>query len=331
MTFVKSRKTTNILLLLLVIIAIVFLVFHFGAKIKNHGSSEAKFTVGHHATPLLAFLYQASERQSQSREFVLTRFGSSSDVGYALLSGSIHAGFIEPSRILELRRLSGFEKLEVAGSVTFPYGATLVVRKGLNIRLGDMPSHRLAVIPHDTKLLNGFISDVKRFDIDLKPSDFITLSPEAIIPALEAGSIDAALIKGSHAIAAQFAGHSILYQLWEVQPGDDCCPAIIDQLEFLLLVQKEWPQKEKFLADLVAASDEGYDQQRKALASQMRIPASLAVEFPLTTFNLANDSLLILAGQHSGNEHAHAKASFIITDIHEQEPLEHSHVCEDEH
>ena len=265
--------------------------------------------IGHHGSPQLAFLYAASAQEGWDSTFALTRLGASADVGYALLAGSVSAGFIEPDRLLELMKLKGFDELEVAGKVTFPYGATLVTRSGSNARIADIQGLRLAVAPQSRRLVEAFTNDVKRFGVELSIADFETLSVDALIPALESGKVDAVLTKGSQALVAEQAGHSILYQVWDLQPGDACCPAVIDQLEYLLLVRKGLQQKGQLVERLHGASKLNPDSIRIALAQAVFLPRRLSEHLPLPAFEPSNNDLLATIGLHANHNHVNENPS----------------------
>ena len=102
---------------------------------KNNGllSGKAGLRIGHGGGYLSAAVFAAQQTDSQSLQSIdLQQFNSSSDIAYGLLSGTLDAGFVEADRLAAFPRLSGFERLTVMGKITYPYGATLVLRKGLN-------------------------------------------------------------------------------------------------------------------------------------------------------------------------------------------------------
>lgn len=268
-------------------------------------TDDARVDVGHQNSPLLAFLYAASMQTEWENDYQLVRLGSSANVGYALLAGDIDAGFIEPELVLELKKLRGADMLEVIGKVTFPYGASLVVAKGNTARLSDLQKLRLAVAPNNRKLIAPFIADVERFGITLAPSDFKVLSSDAIIPALEAEQIDAALTSGAQAVIAQHAGHSILYQRWDLVPGDECCPAIIYQLEYLLLARKNFTHKDDLIARLKLASKLHPDSLRSAMSRVFRMPSGKHSDLPLASFEPATEEVLAIFDTHSDHNFEH--------------------------
>ncbi len=53
--------------------------------------------VGYSANPLLGTLYAA---QAQEKAWELTKFATSGDIGYSLMSGEIDAGFVETEKAL---------------------------------------------------------------------------------------------------------------------------------------------------------------------------------------------------------------------------------------
>lgn len=276
---------------------------------QRQQANNYQYLIGHNGSPLLSFLYAAPGQANWNQNLSLVRLNSTSSVGYALLSGDIAAGFIEPERVLELKKLEGAEKLVVAGKVTFPYGASIVVAGGSNLRLGDLNGKRVAVEPNNRKLIAPFLADATRFGVTLNRDDFQVMSADAIIPALEAGKIDAALTKGSQAVLAKHAGHLILYQRWDLVPGDECCPAIIDQLEYVLLVREDLTNLNGLLSHLEKSSALNPDSLRSATAKAIRVPPGTLNDLPLATFEIADRELLSLFGLHSKHNHEHQKVA----------------------
>jgi ABC-type nitrate/sulfonate/bicarbonate transport system substrate-binding protein len=254
-----------------------------------------RLRVGHGGGNLVAALYLASEREDWEKGFDAAKFGSTSDIGYALLSGGLDAGFVEIEKVKSLEKLAGFENLTGMGRITFPYGATLVLRKGLNRRLGELKGVKIAVSSPECVLLKAFEKDAERLNADLSGVSYEVMPFDAMIPALESGVADAAVIKGAAAVIALRQGHSILYQNWDVQPGDECCPAIVDQAVQVLLVRKERGAEGAALADrLLLAETEGPDALRLAVARKTAIPFELLEGQPVPEFDRADDSLVAL-------------------------------------
>lgn len=114
------------------------------AKTGSEPSSPA-IRIGYGDSPLLGPLYAADERQAgRPHAWQTVPIGSGGDIGYSLISGTIDAGFVETNKAVKLLKAPGGETLKVAGAVQFPYGATLVIRKDLNIRLGGLAGRTIA-------------------------------------------------------------------------------------------------------------------------------------------------------------------------------------------
>jgi ABC-type nitrate/sulfonate/bicarbonate transport system substrate-binding protein len=319
----KKRTLIPIIIAAVLFFAVSLAVRNITTSKKNN--DKTKVLVGHSGNPLLSFLYFAANDDDLKKSFSLAKFNTPADIGYGLLSGSVDVGFIEPERIAGLQKLDGFEKLEVIGKVTFPYGASLIVKKGSTIRLNELRGKKIAILSEKNKLFFEFKADLERYEIDHNEINFIVLAPDAIIPALETGYIDGAVVKGSQAVIAQKAGHKILYQKWEMEPGNECCPAIIDQLEFLLLTRKDIKDKALQLSVILSSATEADPSKlRKAISSALNIHEKLLVDLPLATYSVADNSLLDIYGKHRGVNHQQE----IIIEEHHDDDEEHVH---DEH
>lgn len=284
--------------LLLVILCVVF-AFQSTQKLFS-----PKAIIGHNGSPLLAFLYAADEGDEGREAFTAAKFNSSADVGYALLSGTIHAGFIEPEKALELSRLSGFDNLVVLGKVTFPYGVTVITKKGSSLRLQDINGHHIGVPSDNPALLKEFTTAVSKYPVQLKQVNYQFLPSDAIIPALDAGKIHGAIVKGSKSVIAISDGHNILFQKWDMEPGNECCPPVIDQLEFVLLAQKKEQTRNRALVEILTGSAAlNPSVLRAALSRAEHVPETLFADLPLASFELADNQLLSLFSQHSGTDH----------------------------
>jgi len=243
--------------------------------------------VGHGGGYLSAVMY-AAEHGADVRQFC-----SSPDIAYALISGALDAGFVESERLAALSRLKGFETLAVVGKVTYPYGATLVLRKGLNARLTELDGFIIAASEPDCVLKEAFADDALRLNADLSGVRYKYMPFDAMLPALEAGTVDAAIIKGTYAVLALDEGHSILYQNWEVEPGDECCPAIIDQAALILLARRgKLDAVKPFVNALVHAQGLPPDDLRRAVESGAGIPFDVLSGQPVPEFSVAGDELI---------------------------------------
>ena len=263
--------------------------------------------VGHGGGYLSAALYAA---QDSLTHVDIQEFNSTSDIGYALLLGRLDAGFVESERIAALAAMDGFDKLAVVGKVTYPYGATLVLRKGLNVRLNELGGLTVAASEPECVLRQKFDEDAKRLGADISGLKDEYMVFHAMLPALEAGVVDAAIIKGSYSIAALQAGHSILYQNWEVEPGDECCPAIIAQASLVLLARRDkLDAANQFVNALEAAQKLPPDTLRRAVAKNTILPFDMLLGQPVPEFSAADDELIKLfveaESHHEGEEGGH--------------------------
>lgn len=265
-------------------------------------TSQQEVTIAHNGSPLLSFLYFL-EDQNESH-FSSVKLGSGSDVGYALISGSVDAGFVEPDKVTLLQSLKGFEKLEVLGKVSFPFGASLVIPKGSNIKLHELEGKVVAVLADKPSLLVQLLDDLNRFQINTERIRFVPLSFDAMLPALESGAVDAALLKGAHTAIALQAEHLVLYQKWDMAPGNGCCPPVVDQLELVFLGQKSKRESLLQLVEgFVTASGVSADKLRAVTAKALHLNPSLLAQVPVSEFAPANDSIVSLYFQHQGDAH----------------------------
>jgi ABC-type nitrate/sulfonate/bicarbonate transport system substrate-binding protein len=251
----------------------------------------------------MAALYAAMGQEGWGKHYAALKFGSSADVGYALLTGDVDAGFVEIDKLSALEKLAGLKRLTAIGRVVYPYGATLVLRKGLNLRINELAGLRIAVSSPECVLLGAFHKDAQRLGFDVSNLVYKTVPFQSMLPALESGDVDAAVIKGTYAVFALQQGHSILYQDWEVQPGDECCPAIIDQAALVLLVRKDKSAAGLELVNLLLKAQElDADALRKAIARESTIPAALLEGQPVAEFAPADDTLVGLLISHAHEE-----------------------------
>jgi hypothetical protein len=316
-TFTRWGLPITGIVLFLVILSVIF------ASNRHSASHRQKPVVGHNGSPLLGFYYAAEKQHA----FTSLKFNSTSDAGYALLSGTLDAGFIEPEKILELSRLKGFDKFVVLGKVTFPYGVTLITKKGSTLRLQDINGRSIAVPSDNTRLLFEFRKALVKYPLILDKIHYRFLPSDAIIPALETGVIDGAIMKGSRAVIAINEGHNMLFQKWDMEPGNECCPPVIDQLEFLLLGRKGSPGVNAELTKLLTISS-AYDPivLRAALSKAEHVPDTLFSNLPLASFEPADNQLLNVIARHSGASH-NKENNHYINAINE-EPHVHDASCE---
>ncbi|MCL2024501.1 MAG: hypothetical protein FWG78_01790 [Coriobacteriia bacterium] len=259
-------------------------------------SEGAPLTVGTGGGYLSATLYAADEAlAAQGTPIDLQEFRSHADVGYALLSNTVDVGFVEAEKLAALAALDGFEQLTVAGKVTYPYGATVVVRKDLDVRLQELDGLVIAASAPTCKLLDRFAEDAERLGASLDHVTYEYLTFDAMLPALEAGVIDAAVIKGSYMSLALHEGHTVLYQSWDVEPGDECCPAIIDQAELVLLVQRDREDAAQPLLEALDATQKlSPDELRQAVVTSTTLSFDTLQGQPVPEFSRADDELVAL-------------------------------------
>lgn len=276
---------------------LILLVVLLTAAAFLSGCGERDVTViGHSGGPLLTAAYVAESDPEFGGRFELSRLGTPADVGYALLSGDLAAGFIDPARYEEIERLPGFEKLEVVGKVTYPFGATLVVRNGLEVRLGDLEGKKVGISQPECVLWDTFKADAERLNVDTEKLELQVIAFDAMIPALEAGIIDAVVVRGALAAVAVKKGHTVLYQNWEIEEtdaGDGCCPLTEDQVELILLAQRNDPEASSGLPALLTRSQSSsLEVLRSAAAQATGIPVEILADLPVSRFEVADRALI---------------------------------------
>lgn len=271
--------------------------------IIHENSTAGKFNIGVSGSPLLAPLYYAKNQKDWSEKFNLVSFDSSSDIGYALVSGKLQAAFMDPSKALLVKKFPGFREIDVVGKITYPYGAALVVRKGLHLKVKDLPGHTVAVSSESCNLYHAFKKDLSWLKVDSSKVKFAYVTFDAMLPALEAGKIDAALTKGSYALIAQKLGHAIPYLQWDIAAGDECCPAVVAQTEYLLLIRKDAGNNaEKLLQLLLETQNVNQKDLINAAASATGIPVNILESLPAPSFSRADAPLLQLFEDHEREE-----------------------------
>lgn len=258
---------------------------------------ETELTIGHGGGYLSAALYAARKNINVD----IRQFRSSSDVAYSLLSGVIDVGFVDAERLAAFAKLDGFDRLVAVGKVSYPYGATLVLRKDLNLRLHELNGLTIAASEPRCKLLEVFRADAQRLNADISNVNFDYMPFDAMLAALESRTIDGAVIKGSYTPAAIHSGHTVLYQNWDVQPGDACCPAFVDQMALVLLARREkLNDVQPLLNALLSAQELSPTELRRAVANNSAIPFEILEGQPVPVFELADDNLIkiFISSQH---------------------------------
>jgi hypothetical protein len=239
----------------------------------------------------LAPLYAAHVRRNRSTAWELSGFGSGGDVGYALLAGEVAAGFVETEKALKLLQAPGGDQLQIAGAIRFPYGATLVLRKDLKLRLSELTGRHLAALEPDCAINHQFQQDASRHGLDPRTLRYSYMPFAQMLPALEAKAVDGVVVKGAYGVLAEQAGHKILYQNWKVAASDDCCPAILAQTEFFLVVrQQALDRLTPVIKELSAADDLPASDLRAAVSNRLGYPATALERFPVASFVLLDDA-----------------------------------------
>jgi ABC-type nitrate/sulfonate/bicarbonate transport system substrate-binding protein len=282
----KKKSVTAIIVLSLAVISAV-IIFHR----KNRDTVN----IGISGSPLLSPLYYANTLPGWDKKFRLVNFDTSADIGYALISGELKIAFMEPSKALIVKKFPEFGNIDVIGKITYPYGAALVVRRGLDLKVQDLPGHTVAASEDTCKLYHALKKDLAWLHVDASKIKFEFMPFDAMIPAIEAGKIDAAITKGSYALIAQKLGHTIPYLQWDIAAGDECCPAVVAQTEYLLLARKDAKDASDKLVKLLAASQSAQSGELIAVASKATgIPEKTLESLPSPSFSLADAPLLQL-------------------------------------
>jgi ABC-type nitrate/sulfonate/bicarbonate transport system substrate-binding protein len=254
----------------------------------NGNAKPGPLRLGYVGGPHAAAVYVADEQAAQDGRppvFTGVPFKSSGDIGYALIAGEIEAGFIETTKAAALLR--SVNGLRAVGAVTFPYGATLVLRKDLDLRLDGLAGRTVAVAGRRCRLLHQFLADTERLGVD---PGAITLAPmpfDQMVPTLEARKADAILTRGGHALLAVAQDHKVLYQNWDVTGEDECCPKTLAQVELVLVTRAKGMGARRvraLVAALEAGSAASSDNLRAAVSVRTRIPLSVLEPFPVASF-----------------------------------------------
>lgn len=258
-------------------------------------SHSREFTIGYTGSPLLSPLYLAEKSTRWKKTDKLIRFDSSADLGYALISGKLDAGFIEPSKALLIKNIREFKNIDVVGKVTYTYGAVLLVRKGLNLKVQELEGHTIAISETTCKLYHAFKRDLEILGVNVHKIKFVVIPFDAMIPAIEAGKVDGAITKSSYGIFAQKLGLTLPYVQWDVTAGDACCPAVVAKTEFLLISSKKAIKKTRALSDLLLSIQKESDANlRKVTAQKTGIPLRILESLPIAQYSLADKALLKL-------------------------------------
>ncbi|HSW39901.1 MAG TPA: hypothetical protein VLL97_10455 [Acidobacteriota bacterium] len=270
------------------------------------GHATKPLRIGFVGNPIAAPLYVAENLQDGSHAapaINIVQFTTSADIGYALLSGDLDAGLIEPAKAEVLLKIGENTGLKVAGEIQFPYGATVVLQKDLSLRLPELAGRKVAAKDDHCELFHQFTLDAPARGLDLKQVEIVHMPFEDMIPALEAKVVDAILTKGSYGVIAESLGHTILYQKWDLATGsDDCCPAVLAQTAYYLVVR---PASDPEIAGLVqrleAANRIKPSEARALISKRLGIAEERLIQFPVAVFSPLNDELRSHLKKHAWN------------------------------
>jgi ABC-type nitrate/sulfonate/bicarbonate transport system substrate-binding protein len=276
---------------------------------RKGADADGRLRLGFVNSPLAVAIYVAEARAVTSREracFQSISLGSSGDIGLALLAGDIDAGFIETSKVRSLLRNS---KLSALGGIEFAYGATLVVRKDLALRLDDLTGRTVAAQSPHCRLFHQFLADSQRLGVATNGVRFVFLPFEDMASALEAKKVDAILTQGAYALLSVAIGHKVLYQNWEVSGEDLCCPATDAQIEWVLVVRADVKAKDRaaLVATLVEAAAAPSSEARVAVSARTRIPLESLKPFPPADFSPLSDKDRLALGDRIAADLAHTE------------------------
>jgi ABC-type nitrate/sulfonate/bicarbonate transport system substrate-binding protein len=263
--------------------------------ILSLGGEKGVVRIGYTNNPLFVPLFVAVDKglfRNHGLKVELKKFGSPSEIGYALLAERIDVGFVEPLKAFRLLNGHKQGRIKIVGTIGFPYGATLVVRKDLDVRLADLEGLKIAASSKDCVLLHQFKHDAKRYGVNIEQINFIYMGFDTMLPALEAKKVDAVLFKGSYGQLAELKGHKTLYQNWEVKSGDECCPQYLAHIEYFILVKGlDAKTLNQLRAVLEATSKLPLEDSRKAIINHTGFPAENQSDFPVAEYANISEEL----------------------------------------
>lgn len=115
---------------------------------------------------------------------------------------------------------------------------------------------------------------------------------DEMVPALEAGKVDAVLVNGSYAVLAEHLGHKVLYQNWDIKAGDECCPAALAQSDYFLVVRGKAAEALKpVVQSLLAASALPPAVLRQAVSKRLGYSKEDLGRLPTASFVAVGDDL----------------------------------------
>ncbi|HOF88451.1 MAG TPA: hypothetical protein PLZ36_10160 [Armatimonadota bacterium] len=275
--FFRLRQAGGWLLALLVVAAILLWFRHPGQS-----ATGSALRVGIRHSGLLAPVYQLADRAPSP--ITLRPFLADGDIGLALQSGEIDAAFIAVAPARQLLTRGNFR---VAGGIEYPFSATLILRKQVKLRLTELAGRTIGAGEPDCALLTQFRADAKKLGVDLSAVRFTYLPDDALVPALEAGRIDGAIVSSATALHAEALGHKVLYRSVKISGHDHCCPRFSRQMELLLVVRPgHAPAVAAVRKQLVALSRAATaDDAQRAILRHTGYPASLVTRAQAPTFS----------------------------------------------
>lgn len=262
--------------------------------------SDTPIRMAHIGGFLSATVYEALDNHIDF-DLQIYKLNNSFDVAFSLLSGHLDAGFLYAPTIVNFATIEGFEELTVVGKITYPTGATLVLREGLSNRITELQGLRLAATGPNCPLLHTFIYDVNRLNVDLSKVYIYFMDNDAMVAALSSASVDGALLQGVYTLVALQDGHNILYQNWDVDPTFYCCPLTINQAAKVLFARRDRLDDLTSLIEVLTYVGQNVapSQLRQAVVNNTIIPLNAMIGQPMPSFELADDQLIVTALAHA--------------------------------
>ncbi|MCL1948215.1 MAG: hypothetical protein FWF59_00550 [Turicibacter sp.] len=271
--------------------------------LSTRASGNSQLNIGYGSGFLSSPIYAAEHAVN------LHYFQQASDIVYGLLGGSLDGGFLQVDRFVALMESNTdfLDSFTIMGTIDYPFGATLIVREDLShLRLQDVGNLNIAVTSPGSNLLEAFLEDAERLGVDTAGITYTFMPYRTMVPALTEGEVDAILIRGDHALVGLEAGHFILYQNWDLEGGDACCPAIVDQAAKVFLSRSDKvDDMGYYIQSLMATRLLNASYHRGAVAEHTNLPADLMFGMPVPEFSLADDGLIEIF-EFMRNEHYHS-------------------------
>lgn len=291
-------KTNQISIVSILVVTGVLFLFIFN-KNKTNITEKEVFRIGYTNSPLLSTMYYSKNKLEKNNKIIFEKFSSSADIGYALLSGKIGAGFVEPSKALIAKRFPEFKHIGVVGKITYPYGGILLVRKGLDLKMQNLEGYQIAASDENCRIFQAFKKDLGMIGKDVTKINIQFMPYETMISALESGFVDAALTKSSFGLLSGKLGFTIPYIQWDIAAGDKCCPAVVAQTEYLLLVNKKFRKCSTVLINEMMANEKVPPESLAVTTSfETGISSNQLLTLPPASFSSADMSLLQLFEGH---------------------------------